>query len=109
MITAYRARQRAPTMAESHPALFRLQSAHSNTFECLAMLTACFCVGTVHPLDPVLFAKLAIFALASRMFYVLAYVLDEDFLRTGFFIFGVTAITDVGIGAIFPGALAKYA
>eukprot|EP00310_Coccolithus_braarudii_P013537 CAMPEP_0183334900 /NCGR_PEP_ID=MMETSP0164_2-20130417/3364_1 /TAXON_ID=221442 /ORGANISM="Coccolithus pelagicus ssp braarudi, Strain PLY182g" /LENGTH=199 /DNA_ID=CAMNT_0025504141 /DNA_START=12 /DNA_END=611 /DNA_ORIENTATION=- len=102
-------KMKGPAMADSHPAIFRLQSAHNNTLECLAMATACFWAATTHVLEPVLFAKLALFVLASRTLYIGAYVIDEDFLRTVFFICAITAITDIGLGAIFPDILAKYA
>ena len=100
---------KGPALAECYPALFRLQSAHNNTFECLAMVTACFWAATTHPLEQVLFAKLAFVILVSRIMYVIAYVLDEDVLRTGFFVCAITAIADIGGGAIFPDMLAKYA
>jgi uncharacterized MAPEG superfamily protein len=99
---------KGPALADSSPALFRLQSAHNNTFEALSMTTACFWVATTHTLDPVLFAKLALVILASRLLYVVAYVMDEDYLRTGLFVLAVAGFTDIGIGAIFPEYLAKY-
>lgn len=99
---------KGPALADSYPTLFRLQSAHNNTFESIIMVTACFWAAAQESLDPLLFAKLALFTLVSRVLYILAYVLDEDFLRTGFFVCAITGITDIGIGAVFPEALAKY-
>lgn len=101
-------KMKGPALADSYPTLFRLQSAHNNTIECLAMTTACFWAATTHPLAPLIFAKLALVILASRLLYVAAYVLDEDFLRTGCFILAITGMTDIAIGAVFPGTLAKY-
>ena len=56
-----------------------------------------------------LFAKLAVFILVSRVLYIVAYTLDEDLLRTLFFVSAVSGIFDVGLGAIFPVVLSKYA
>ena len=62
---------KGPALADTYPVLFRLQSAHNNSFEALSMATACFWVASTHLLDPTLFAKLALYALASRVLYVL--------------------------------------
>ena len=101
-------KMKGPALADSYPSLFRLQSAHNNTIECLAMIAACFWAATTHSLDALLFAKLALVILASRLLYVVVYVLDEDFLRTGCFILAITGMTDIAIGAVFPSTLAKY-
>ena len=73
------------------------------------MATPCFWAATPHGLEPLLFAKLAVFLFASRVLYIVAYVLDEDILRTFFFVSAITAAFDIGLGAIFPGAISKYA
>ncbi|GMH80021.1 hypothetical protein TrST_g2825 [Triparma strigata] len=99
---------KGPALADSYPALFRLQSAHNNTIECLAMVTACFWAATTHSLDAQLFAKLALSVLASRLLYVVVYVLDEDFLRTSCYILAIAGMTDIAIGAVFPETLSKY-
>ena len=72
------------------------------------MVIACFWAATTHSLDAQLFAKLALSVLASRLLYVVVYVLDEDFLRTSCYILAIAGMTDIAIGAVFPETLSKY-
>merc|ERR1712070_903700 len=95
-------KMKGPALADSFPTLFRLQSAHNNTFECIAVATACFWAAASHAVEPLLFAKLALLVLVSRILYVIAYVLDEDFCRTSLFALASTVIIDIGLVAIFP-------
>ena len=101
-------KMKGPELADSSPTLFRLQSAHNNTLEALSYVTAAFWVAFTYWLEPVLFAKLALYILACRILYVVFYVLDEDFLRSSAFVFAFTAIVDIAAGPLFPEALAKY-
>ena len=46
--------------------------------------------------------------LGTRVMYVLMYVLNEDLLRTTSFLLSVTALLDLGFGAVFPSLLDRY-
>ena len=93
---------------DQYPFLFRLQSAHNNSLEFLAMLLPSFWAASELAMPPRLFAKLSVLALLARLLYVLAYALNEDLLRTWSFFVAISALLDVGFGAVFPESLERY-
>ena len=60
----------SPDKLSAYPTLFRFKSAHNNTVECLAMMAPCFWVAQTLKLDEVVFAKLSVLFLATRILYV---------------------------------------
>ena len=72
------------------------------------MLLPCFWAASELAMPPRLFAKLAVLALLARLLYTLAYALNEDLLRTWAFLVAVSALLDIGTGAVFPDSLTRY-
>ena len=95
-------------MAQTYPVLFRVQCAHNNSLEFLAMVAPCLWAARELEMERPLFAKLTLCMLGTRLLYVLAYVLNEDLVRTTCFLLSVTALLDLGFGAVFPALLDRY-
>lgn len=93
-------------MADRYPTLFRMQSAHNNSYEHLMLMMPCFWAAHSLDLEPLLFAKLSALILVARVAYIVAYVANEDLFRSFFFVVSVTAITRLGFGSLFPERLA---
>mmetsp|Transcript_23446 Transcript_23446/g.77858 ORF Transcript_23446/g.77858 Transcript_23446/m.77858 type:complete len:201 (-) Transcript_23446:258-860(-) len=99
---------KGPALSEELPAVYRLQCAHNNSIECLAYVTPAFWMASAHELPPPLCAKLSLFLLAARVAYIAAYVVNEDFLRTAFFVCGIASIVELCVGSLFPETLTRY-
>ena len=89
-------------LSRRYPAIFRLQSAHQNSLEWIAMMAPCFWAASSLDVPQQALAKLSVFILAMRVLYVLFYLLNEDLLRTSCFLFAVTGLIDVGLGGLYP-------
>ncbi|GMI41672.1 hypothetical protein TeGR_g1727 [Tetraparma gracilis] len=84
----------------------RLQQAQYNTWECCTCTVCTFFVAVSLGLPDVLFAKMATFLLLVRVLYVLAYVLDLDFVRTLLWLAGTSTCLLAAFAALFPESVA---
>lgn len=106
---SYPRQMKSPSvMAGTFPVAFRVQSAHNNSLEWLGYMMPCFWAAHELGMEQRIFAKLSVFVLLCRIAYVIMYVVNEDFLRTSCFLLAVTALIDIGLGAVLPGNLSKY-
>jgi len=92
----------AESLMPKYPLNFRLQSAHNNTIEMVAMAAPAFFVAHALGLNQLLFAKLSVLLLLVRLVYIPLYALDSDAARTTAFVMGAFSIFSIGFGAIFP-------
>jgi len=93
---------KASDSLKEYPVMFRLQSAHNNTLEFLAMMAPCFWSASTIGLDQLLFAKLSSLILLCRVIYAVAYALDSNLIRTTIFMVGFNAMACIGLAPIFP-------
>ena len=90
----------ATELGSRYPAIFRLQSAHFNTLEFLAMMMPCYWAAYELEVPPMLFAKASLLTLISRIVYVIMYICNFDYFRTTAFGISVATIAFVGITAL---------
>ena len=87
---------------KNYPTIHRMQNAHDNTLEFLALMAPCLWSASTLGLDELLFAKLSALVLIARVAYLPLYWLDSNALRTTAFTIALFANLAIGFAPIFP-------
>jgi uncharacterized MAPEG superfamily protein len=82
--------------------LYRLQCAHENTLEALAVATAVAVIGSNTDIEATIFAKLSMFTLVARVIYPFIYALGPDLIRSVVFSFGLCSSLWIAVYGLFP-------
>lgn len=82
--------------------LYRLQCAHENTLEALAVATAVAVIGSNTDIEAAIFAKLSIFTLVASIIYPFFYALGPDLIHSVVFSFGFSSSLWIAVYGLFP-------